>query len=156
MKQTMFIMKKNASKEVEKALKKWENKKQKDFRPPFLKEDAWMGCCDYWETEGHEKMSKINTENRKHLTFMHASGAMPFEQRWSANMEETGEILSELELFDIVYTKKHAELMKIKLAKENECYGRTACSSAKEGETFYVPTPYSLRTSWTSRGSCMD
>ncbi|KAK1384779.1 hypothetical protein POM88_022514 [Heracleum sosnowskyi] len=118
MKQTMFTMKKNASKEVEEALKKGENKKRNDFRPPFLEEDAWMGCCDYWETEGHEKMSKINTENRKHLTFPHASGAMPFEQRRSANMEETGEILSELELFDIVYTKKHAELMKIKEAME--------------------------------------
>ncbi|KAK1364866.1 hypothetical protein POM88_040427 [Heracleum sosnowskyi] len=81
MKQTMFIMKKNASKEVEKALKKGENKKRHDFRPPFLEEDAWMGCCDYWETRGHEKMSKINTENRKYLTFPHANGAMPFEQR---------------------------------------------------------------------------
>ncbi|KAK1368733.1 hypothetical protein POM88_034825 [Heracleum sosnowskyi] len=97
MEQTMFIMKKNASKEVEKALKKRENKKRHDFRPPFLEEDAWMGCCDYWETWGHEKMSKINTENRNHLTFPHASGAMPFEQRRS----------------------KHAELMKIKEAMEH-------------------------------------
>ncbi|KAK1382077.1 hypothetical protein POM88_019812 [Heracleum sosnowskyi] len=118
MKQSMFTMKKNASKEVEEALKKGENKKRHHFKPHFLEEDAWIGCCDYWETDGHEKMSKINIKNRKHLTFPHASGAMPFEQRRSAKEEETGEVMSELELFHIVYTKKHAELIQIKEAME--------------------------------------
>ncbi|KAK1395535.1 hypothetical protein POM88_005398 [Heracleum sosnowskyi] len=118
MKQSMFTMKKNASKEVEEALKKGENKKRHHFKPHFLEEDAWIGCCDYWETDGHEKMSKINIKNRKHLTFPHTSGAMPFEQRRSAKEEETGEVMSELELFHIVYTKKHAELIQIKEAME--------------------------------------
>lgn len=63
-------------------------------------------------------MSKINTENRKHLTFAHSSGAKPFEERRVAKEEETGEVMSELELFDIVYTKKHAELIKIQEAME--------------------------------------
>ncbi|KAK1401503.1 hypothetical protein POM88_001108 [Heracleum sosnowskyi] len=122
MKQSMFTMKKNATKEVDEAFKKGENKKRHHFKPHFLEEDAWMGCCDYWETEGHEKMSKINTENRKHLTFPHASGAMTFEQRRSAKEEETGEVMSELELFNIVYTKKHAELMHIKVCCTNSLY----------------------------------
>lgn len=75
-------MKRDATREVEKALKKGDtNAKRHQFKPQFLEEDAWMGCCDYWETGGHKKMSKINTENRKHLTFAHSSGAKPFEER---------------------------------------------------------------------------
>ncbi|KAK1364623.1 hypothetical protein POM88_040184 [Heracleum sosnowskyi] len=101
-------MKINDTREVEKAFEKWENKKRHHFKPQFLEEEAWMGCCDYWETGGHKKMSKINTENRKQLTFPHASGAKPFEERRVAKEKEIGEVMSEFELFNIVYSKKHA------------------------------------------------
>ncbi|KAK1380966.1 hypothetical protein POM88_027710 [Heracleum sosnowskyi] len=52
--------------------------------------------------------------NMKHTMFIMKKNASK-----EANVEETGEILSELELFDIVYTKKHVELMKIKEAMEH-------------------------------------
>lgn len=81
LKQNMFIWKRNADKQVAEALKKGKKANRLMFKPHFLEEDAWRGCCDYWESTGHKKMSKTNTENRKKLTFPHASGAMPFEER---------------------------------------------------------------------------
>lgn len=82
MKQNMFTMKRDANKLVAAARKKGDtNAKRHMFKPHFLGEDAWKGCCDYWETDGFKKMSVTNTENRSWLDFAHASGAMPFEQR---------------------------------------------------------------------------
>ncbi|WOG95174.1 hypothetical protein DCAR_0414477 [Daucus carota subsp. sativus] len=118
LKHNMFIWKRDANKQVEEALKKGEEANRLMFKPHYLEEDAWKGCCDYWDSTGHKQMSETNKENRKNLKFPHASGAKPFEERRIARELETGEVMSELDLFNIVYTKKHAELMEIKEAME--------------------------------------
>nr|XP_017228420.1 PREDICTED: nucleolin-like [Daucus carota subsp. sativus] len=81
LKQNMFIWKRDANEQVKEAL---ENGKEADrlmFKPHYLEEDAWRGCCDYWDSTGHKKMSETNKENRTKLKFPHASGAKPFEER---------------------------------------------------------------------------